>query len=183
MLKLSQPMIILIASLLSTAVALTVVLALIHYLRRRPQRHAQTQQRRDIESSLARGRRSVLTIDTDLPRGHDLQRYTSTRTPVSEFPVVEINTNVPSMPMAVAPAGAKNPALPERVFGEMGERSGLEAGLVRSATRKSLASLPPGVGGRSLNRPARFEDVGLKEVVQSPTQVYDAETRRTIYLG
>jgi len=174
--SLSQPVVIVIASLVSTAVSLTVVLGVIHCIRRRRHKKAHTQHQRDVENCLARARRPVLAVDTDVPR---TQNYTSTRT-VTDFPLAGESRNVPFVPMAQTQFRTKTPVLPERVFSEGSQ-------LVRSATRKPLASHPPGIGGRSLSRPARFEEVGLESVevarVPTPIQVYDSQGKRTIYFG
>ena len=178
---LSQPVIVVIVSLVSTAVSLTVVLGVVHCLRRRRRRHknARTQHRRDVEKCRARARRPVITVDTDVPRTRRLQNSTSTRT-VPDFPLAGESGNVSFVPMSQTQFGTKTPVLPERFFGEGSQ-------LVRNATRKPLASHPPGVGGRNLSRPSKFEEMALQGVdvvrVPTPVQVYDWEGKRTIYFG
>jgi len=63
----SNQTIIIIVSILGSATILAIVVGVISYFRHRRRRKANEERQQEIERSLQRARRPVLTLDTDLP--------------------------------------------------------------------------------------------------------------------
>ncbi|KAH9871067.1 hypothetical protein J1614_006641 [Plenodomus biglobosus] len=155
--SLSHRTIIIIASILSASLVFTISLAIIHIIRKRRRKKAQTKQQADIETSLQRARPPVLTIDTNVPSIHEPQRSPPGHQMNSALardipPIPRIYINEPSLPpieqhIPIAPV-AMWPTHPSLQHGRSPKRNAsIPAGVAaRSPTRN--ASLPPGIGGR-----------------------------------
>ena len=63
----SNQTIIIIVSILGSATILAIVVGVISYFRHRRRRNANEERQQEIERSLQRARRPVLTLDTDIP--------------------------------------------------------------------------------------------------------------------
>ncbi|KAF2849750.1 hypothetical protein T440DRAFT_479910 [Plenodomus tracheiphilus IPT5] len=147
---LSNRTIIIIASVLSASLVFVITIAVVHVVRKRWRSKSQAMREADIEASLQCARPPVLTIDTNLPRTHELQR--STRDPpvmnmdfegqISQVPSISIQT--PSLPPIMQHVPLT--PLPMCTMSTQNSRVG------RSATRH--ATRPPGVAGRSPTRSA-----------------------------
>jgi hypothetical protein len=162
--ELSQRTIIIIASVIGAALILLVTVGIIHYNRLRRYRQAQETLQQDIERSLRRARPPVLAVDTELPRANELSRSRSRATvPVSTQQQCK---DLPPVPMVQV----RN--APPVTYGAL-------EGFARGASRNSQGSHSPGLGGRSLSRPTRQEQV---EAVgpKKPVKMYNSQTIRVI---
>ncbi|KAH7071831.1 hypothetical protein BKA63DRAFT_58405 [Paraphoma chrysanthemicola] len=136
-------LVIILVVLVPTVFILTLIMGIIHGIRKRNKRHLAAQQQDDIEKSLRLARRPVLTLDTDLPRANEMQRSAGAGATILFAQDGGGNGGLQALPTL-----SRFQSAPPRVYSQQGllERSPIEGG--RSATRMPLGSHPPGAGGR-----------------------------------
>jgi hypothetical protein len=149
----SEKTTIIIASALTAAIIMATVIGSIHCFHHRRRRQVeQKRQQQDIERSLQRARRPVLTLDTDIPRANEFMRSAGRPT----LPNLSVHGDVVHPPLVQI-----RTAPPNSISSRMGALGAVRA---RSATRTSSDWYPPGVAGRNTMRPinqdGRFGDIG-----------------------
>jgi hypothetical protein len=145
---------------LAATLILTILIGCVHFIRRRRRRqHGKNREQQDIEQSLQRARRPILTIDTDLSHAKDLTRPAIRAT----LPYLPGYSEVPSAPLVQVRTA------PPSIYS-----SGMSAfGPVRfhSASRNSLNSHLPGVSGRNTIMPVHqgttFQEMNFRECTQT----------------
>ena len=161
----SERIFIIVTSVLAATLILTILIGCVHFIRRRHRRqpghrqHGKNREQQDIEQSLQRARRPILTIDTDLSHAKDLTRPAIRAT----LPYLPGYSEVPSAPLVQVRTA------PPSIY-----RSGMSAfGPVRfhSASRNSLNSHLPGVSGRNTIMPVHqgttFQEMNFRECTQT----------------
>lgn len=92
----SERTFIIVTSVLAATLILTILIGCVHFIRRRRRRqHGKNREQQDIEQSLQRARRPILTIDTDLSHAKDLTRPAIRAT----LPYLPGYSEVPSVPL------------------------------------------------------------------------------------
>ena len=155
----SEQTFIIVTSVLAATLILTILIGCVHFIRRRRRQHGKDREQQDIEQSLQRARRPILTIDTDLSHAKDLTRPAIRAT----LPYLPGYSEVPSAPLVQVRTA------PPSIYS-----SGISAfGPVRfhSASRNSLNSHLPGVSGRNTIIPVRqgttFQEMNFRECTQT----------------